>query len=298
LIAFILVPLSDRHKNAFHITTFRQWRFLERREQEEIRRKMQASDDEGFDLESIKYVGGTDISFVKGSDEACACLAVLKYPSLEVVGTIMRKVRMMEPYIAGFLAFRESPPLRALLEEMRKEKKLPEPDVWLIDGNGMLHPRRCGLACQFGVEAGVRTVGVGKNFLHVDTMTKDGVAAAIDKYLPDPKASSPPPATSASADAESVPEGEPLPPSKGDIIGEALVLRSPVDSKPVGAAVLSGNGGSRKPIFVSVGHRVGLESAVKLVQSCCKYRLPEPVRAADLTSRDFLRQEEQREKAA
>ncbi|XP_048674847.2 endonuclease V isoform X2 [Caretta caretta] len=46
---------------------------------------------------------------------------------------------------------------------------------------------------------------------------------------------------------------------------------------------------STKPIYVSVGHRTCLESAVRLVQSCCRYRIPEPIRQADIRSREYIR---------
>lgn len=50
-----------------------------------------------------------------------------------------------------------------------------EPDVTFVDGNGRLHPRGAGLACHLGVVTGLRTVGLGKAFLHVDGLTKAGV---------------------------------------------------------------------------------------------------------------------------
>lgn len=53
-----------------------------------------------------------------------------------------------------------------------------EPDVTFVDGNGRLHPRGAGLACHLGVVTGLRTVGIGKTFLHVDGLTKRGVREA------------------------------------------------------------------------------------------------------------------------
>lgn len=229
---------------------------------------------------------------MKGSDDALACLSVLKFPSLELVGSVMQRIRMAEPYISGFLAFREQPPLQALLDRLRREKKLPEPDVWLVDGNGALHPRRCGLACHFGVVAGVRTIGVGKSFLHVDGITKDGVASAISKHL---LGSEKPPARAAAAGESkedgpsSAKEGEPVPKEPSDVSKDCLVVRSAVDEQPLCAALLSGKSGSKRPIFVSVGHRVSLDTATELVRRCCKHRMPEPIRAADLGSREVLR---------
>ena len=49
-------------------------------------------------------------------------------------------------------------------------------------------------------------------------------------------------------------------------------------------------GTSVKPVFISVGHRVSLETAVALTRLVSKSRIPEPIRAADLRSRDQLRE--------
>lgn len=54
-----------------------------------------------------------------------------------------------------------------------------------------------------------------------------------------------------------------------------------------GRGLLTGNA-MRKPLFVSVGHRVGLETAVAVVRALCRYRVPEPIRLADLHSREAL----------
>lgn len=56
-----------------------------------------------------------------------------------------------------------------------------EPDVLFVDGNGKLHPRGAGLACHLGVATGLRTIGLGKTFLHVDGLTKADVREASRK---------------------------------------------------------------------------------------------------------------------
>ena len=45
-----------------------------------------------------------------------------------------------------------------------------DPDLVLVDGFGACHPRRCGSACQFGVLAGARTIGVAKRLNDVPTL--------------------------------------------------------------------------------------------------------------------------------
>lgn len=46
---------------------------------------------------------------------------------------------------------------------------------------------------------------------------------------------------------------------------------------------------SSKPLYVSVGHKISLEAAVRLTRGCCRFRIPEPVRQADIRSRDYIR---------
>lgn len=97
-------------------------------EQEELRRQMVEVDAapflrgaKGLDFPNLHYVGGVDISFLKGDDQAVACVAILSFPSLEVVAVRYKKVRMDQPYIAGFLAFRECDFLVDLLHEVKEE---------------------------------------------------------------------------------------------------------------------------------------------------------------------------------
>ena len=65
------------------------------------------------------------------------------------------------PYIPGLLGFREGPPLLRIAEKLHST-----PDVFMIDGQGVAHPRRCGLACQFGLATGRSTIGVAKSLLY------------------------------------------------------------------------------------------------------------------------------------
>jgi Endonuclease V len=84
--------------------------------------------------------------------------------SLRVVHQDSEPVDLSTPYIPGFLAFREVPPFQALLARA----PAPRPQVLLVDGFGVLHPRRCGAASHLGVETGIPTIGVGKSLLAVD----------------------------------------------------------------------------------------------------------------------------------
>src|ERR1044072_1700639 len=108
----------------------------------------------------VNLVAGCDISFNKFSDIVYAGIVVLRLPELEVVdsATVITKTRF--PYIPGLLSFRETP---ALLEAW--EKLNTSPDVVMLDGQGLAHPRRFGIACHFGLITERPTVGCAKTVL-------------------------------------------------------------------------------------------------------------------------------------
>ena len=121
------------------------------REQTEMKKQLQLrdkftwtiKDDEdtsigsGSEVEELKYVGGIDISFIKDNEkDACACFVVLSIPELKVVFKTLKMIELTEPYIPGFLAFRECPSLVELIQDSINNQKCPTPNVILVDGNG------------------------------------------------------------------------------------------------------------------------------------------------------------------
>jgi deoxyribonuclease V len=110
--------------------------------------------------DNIKLVGGADISYNKFSDVAYAAIVVLRLPELTVVTTSGVVSKMTFPYVPGLLSFRESP---SLLEAWEKLTILP--DVLMLDGQGIAHPRRFGIACHMGVLLDLPTLGCGKTLL-------------------------------------------------------------------------------------------------------------------------------------
>ncbi|XP_048179422.1 endonuclease V isoform X6 [Corvus hawaiiensis] len=71
--------------------------------------------------------------------------------------------------------------------------------------------------------------------------------------------------------------------------GETFPLTG-TSGKVLGMVLRSCNNSS-KPLYVSVGHRVSLDTAVRLVRACCRFRIPEPIRQADIRSREYLRKQ-------
>ncbi|XP_005100019.1 endonuclease V [Aplysia californica] len=203
------------------------------------------------------YIGGVDISFIKGNNvDACACLSVIQMPDLQMVYQRMEMIQLTQPYIPGFLAFREVPALVDLYHEMEKSAPQYLPDLIMVDGNGMLHPRGFGLACQLGVVLDVPTMGVAKTLISAQGIVDDEAHKKKKKTL-----------AGAGDDFD-------LTSDSGEVLGKCVRVH---DQAP-------------NPVYVSIGHKISIDSAVWLALECSKYRIPEPVRRADLDSREYLRQ--------
>lgn len=210
------------------------------------------------------YVGGMDISFVKGDDvNACAALVVLTYPKLELVYEDYQMIKLTEPYIPGFLAFREVPFIVKMFENLRSRKPDLVPSLLLVDGNGILHPRGFGSACHLGVTLGIPCVGVAKKLFHVDGLEKDLQHQDKIKHLTN--------------------GGDTFP-----LIGNSTTI--------LGMALRSCSN-TQNPVYVSPGHLITMETAVRLVHKCCKNRVPEPIRMADIKSREYLRRLKESDKS-
>ncbi|RTZ58678.1 MAG: endonuclease V [Gammaproteobacteria bacterium] len=115
-------------------------------------------------LEKIRYIGGMDLTFKdlkRNPTDALVSLVVVDIFTLKPVEVVVIQTKVEFPYIPTFLAFRELP---ALLEVYDKSRVKPE--VFFIDGQGKMHPRRCGIASHFGVETNTIAVGVAKSHLY------------------------------------------------------------------------------------------------------------------------------------
>ncbi len=107
-----------------------------------------------------RLVAGVDVSYEKHGDLFFAGVVVLQLPELNLVGTAAARGRVTFPYIPGLLSFRELP---VLLDAFRSLTQVP--DAVLVDGQGIAHPRRLGLASHLGLWLGIPTVGCAKSRL-------------------------------------------------------------------------------------------------------------------------------------
>jgi deoxyribonuclease V len=187
-----------------------------------------------------ELVAGADIAYERLSNTIHAGVVVLRASD----GAIVEKQAVVHeatfPYIPGFFSFREAP---ALLQAFAKLQATP--DVVMLDGQGLAHPRRLGLACHVGLWLEVPCLGCAKSRL-VGDFTAPGVKAGSVSPLTLPVATGAP--------------------AGGEVIGQVVRTKDRV-----------------KPVFVSPGHRIDLNSAVRVVLETCRgYRLPEPARQAHL----------------
>ncbi|XP_036053496.1 endonuclease V isoform X3 [Onychomys torridus] len=225
---------------------------LWKREQARLKARMVDRDTEAWQRDptfsGLQRVGGVDVSFINGdSDRACASLVVLSYPELEVTWVVYEDshmVRLKAPYVSGFLAFREVPFLVELVQRLQEKEPGFMPQVLLVDGNGVLHQRGFGVACHLGVLTDVPCIGVAKKLLQVDGLENNPLHKQKIVLL------------QAGGDTF------PLMGNSGMVLGMAL----------------KSHDHSTNPLYISVGHRISLEVAVRLTHHCCRFRIPEPIR--------------------
>ena len=107
-----------------------------------------------------RYVAGVDLSPPDASGEAVAAAVLLELPALCIVEVRLHWGRPAFPYVPGLLSFREAPLALGALAKLSQA-----PDVVLVDGHGLAHPRRFGLACHLGLLTDTPTIGCAKSML-------------------------------------------------------------------------------------------------------------------------------------
>ena len=199
-----------------------------RKEQLELSKKVRIEDD----FDDIETIGGLDVAYSSRKRRlACAACVIM-----DRLGNVMDRVWITDeikfPYVPTYLAYRELPLFEKLINRVKER-----PSIFLVDGNGILHPYRIGIASHLGIVLDIPTIGVAKNLLHGEI---EG------RYIFD----------------------------KGEKIGYVLYS-------------------SKRPIFISPGHRVSMETSIDIVKRFLKYRIPEPLRQAHILAKSKIKEIDQ-----
>lgn len=109
-------------------------------------------------FEKLELIGGVDSAY--NQDDITSAIVVCDYKTMEVREKVFAVAKAKVPYMAGFLAYREGPAISEAYAKLQLK-----PDVVIFDGNGILHPRRCGLASHMGVAFDIASIGIAKQLL-------------------------------------------------------------------------------------------------------------------------------------
>jgi deoxyribonuclease V len=123
-----------------------------RAEQEEMRKMVRTAGSGN----GLKRLAAVDVAYA--GEEGCAAMVVVDLENMEVVEERSCRAKAGFPYIPSYLSYRELPFLLPLVEGLRDT-------VIAVDGQGIAHPRRFGIACQLGVRADIPTLGAAKSIL-------------------------------------------------------------------------------------------------------------------------------------
>jgi deoxyribonuclease V len=126
----------------------------------EIQLRLAAQVSRAGETTSPRLIAGVDISVDRGAGTGTGAVIVLSYPELDPVETRVVTDRLEFPYVPGLLSFRESPLILAACEKLDVL-----PDLIMVDGQGIAHPRRMGLASHLGLFLDTPTIGCAKSRL-------------------------------------------------------------------------------------------------------------------------------------
>ena len=233
-----------------------------RKEQDNLKQKLIKSDFYNFNLDNnnnnniteLKYIAGMDISAIKHNPNIAVSALIICDRNLKIVYEDYKLVNMDEPYIPGFLAFREVKHLVNLINDLKNNHPEYIPQVILVDGNGILHTKGFGLASHLGVLIDIPTIGCSKNVFNVDGINKIKVKEIANKYL-----------------------------NKG---GDYYPLIG--DSGEQWGWAYRSNDESKNPMIISIGHKISNETALKIVKLSTIHRIPQPIRYSDKISRRLI----------
>ena len=142
--------------------------------QQAMRQQVELTD--GFG--PLRKIAGIDVGYDINRNISKAALVLMDWETLQVVKTIIAQDKTPFPYIPGLLSFREAPVILKALSELGET-----PDLLFIDGQGIAHPRRLGIASHIGVLTGIPSIGVAKSVLCGKYQEPDNIKGATSPLI-------------------------------------------------------------------------------------------------------------------
>lgn len=109
---------------------------------------------------SVNTIAGVDVALNKITHQGRAAVVLLSFPQLQLLEKHIHEEPLTMPYIPGLLSFRELPCILGAFKKLQQQ-----PDLVMVDGMGIAHPRRLGIASHLGILLGLPTIGCGKSLL-------------------------------------------------------------------------------------------------------------------------------------
>lgn len=129
-----------------------------RQEQIQLSKSISLKDD----FNTIETVAGVDVAYPDNEFEfACGACVLIDYNTKQVIRRFVVFEHTDFPFISTYFSYRELPIVRKLIERLQSK-----PSLILLDGNGILHPARCGFASHAGITLHIPTIGVAKTLLY------------------------------------------------------------------------------------------------------------------------------------
>ena len=141
--------------------------------QHELRQRVDLEDRSA----EVRHIAGLDVHFSRDGRTSFAAAVLMPVGGDAIEESALAAAPTSFPYVSGLLSFREAPVALKALTLLRRR-----PDVIFVDGQGIAHPRRFGLACHIGLLAGIPTIGVAKSRLcgtHIEPGTERGAFAPL-----------------------------------------------------------------------------------------------------------------------
>ncbi|MCS7145848.1 MAG: endonuclease V [Nitrososphaerota archaeon] len=125
-----------------------------------------------LDVSRVETLCGLDVSY--SGEEGVAAAVLWSRVERRVVESAAFRGAVLTPYVPGLLYVREAPLMLAAIRRLSRV-----PDLLLIDGHGLAHPRRAGLASIVGLLADTPSIGVAKSMLYGEARLEEGVECIV-----------------------------------------------------------------------------------------------------------------------